>query len=118
MPIPAEASGPKSTWGYFVGRIDDSPFWATDSFYQARVPDRLICKTDEAHVRRVIHAFNDFSFESLNPKVGTGWPRKFEPATRDRIVAIALAPPTTVGDRLPRRFGESGARAPRAPTTP
>src|ERR1700736_3019118 len=28
----------------------------------------LICKTDEAHVRRVIHAFNDFGFESLNPK--------------------------------------------------
>ena len=39
----------------------------------------LICKTDEAHVRRVIHAFNDFGFESLNPKVGTGPPRKFEP---------------------------------------
>ena len=50
----------------------------------------LICKTDEAHVRRVIHAFNDFGFESLNPKVGTGRPRTFEPATRDRIVAIAL----------------------------
>src|ERR1700736_750900 len=28
----------------------------------------LICKTDETHVRRVIHAFNDFGFESLNPK--------------------------------------------------
>ena len=52
----------------------------------------LICKTDEAHVRRVIHAFNDFGFESLNPKVGTGRPRKSEPAIRDRIVAIALAP--------------------------
>ena len=57
----------------------------------------LICKTDEAHVRRVIHAFNDFGFESLNPKVGTGRPRKFESAIRDRIVAIALTPPTTLG---------------------
>src|SRR3979490_991938 len=28
----------------------------------------LICQTDEAHVRRVIHAFNDYGFESLNPK--------------------------------------------------
>src|SRR3982074_467008 len=35
----------------------------------------LICKTDEAHVRRVIHAFNDFGLERLNPKVGTGRPR-------------------------------------------
>jgi hypothetical protein len=36
----------------------------------------LVCQTDEAHVRRVIHAFNDFGFESLNPKVGTGRPRR------------------------------------------
>jgi transposase len=62
----------------------------------------LICQTDEAHVRRVIHAFNDFGFESLNPKVGTGRPRKFEPAIRDQIVAIALTPPTTLGEPLTR----------------
>jgi transposase len=53
-------------------------------------------------VRRVIHAFNDFGFESLNPKVGTGRPRKFEPAIRDQIVAIALTPPTTLGEPLTR----------------
>jgi len=62
----------------------------------------LICQTDEAHVRKVIHAFNDHGFESLNPKVGTGRPKKFEPATRDRSVAIALAPPTTLGEPLTR----------------
>lgn len=62
----------------------------------------LICQTDERHVRRVIHAFNDFGFESLNPKVGTGRPKKFEPAVRDRIVAIALAPPKTLGEPLTR----------------
>src|SRR3979411_3331423 len=62
----------------------------------------LICKTDETHVRRVIHAFNDFGFESLNPKVGTGRPRKFEPAIRDRIVAIARTPPTTLEEPLTR----------------
>src|SRR5436190_3175983 len=60
----------------------------------------LICQTDEAHVRRVIHAFNNYGFESLNPKVSTGRPRKFEPAIRDRIVVIALAPPTTLGEPL------------------
>src|SRR4030088_2368019 len=42
----------------------------------------LICQTDEAYVRRMIHAFNDFGFESLNPKVGTGRPQTFEPAIR------------------------------------
>jgi transposase len=59
-----------------------------------------ICRTDEAHVRKVIHAFNEVGFESLNPKVGTGRPRRFEPATRERIVAIALAPPSSVGEPL------------------
>ena len=39
----------------------------------------LIFRTDEAHVRKVIHAFNDYGFESLNPKVSTGRPRTFEP---------------------------------------
>ena len=48
--------------------------------YTAVYQIALICKTDEAHVRRVIHAFNDFGFESLNPRVSTGRPRKFEPA--------------------------------------
>jgi hypothetical protein len=61
----------------------------------------LICQTDEAaYVRRVIHAFNDFGFESLYPKVGTGRPQTFEPAIRERIVAIALASPTTLGEPL------------------
>ena len=60
----------------------------------------LIFRTDEAYVRKVIHAFNEHGFESLNPKVGTGRPKTFEPATRERIVAIALAPPTTVGEPL------------------
>jgi len=60
----------------------------------------LIFRTDEAYVRKVIHAFNDYGFESLNPKVSTGRPRTFEPATRERIVAIALTPPTTLGEPL------------------
>jgi transposase len=60
----------------------------------------LIFRTDEAYVRKVIHAFNEHGFESLNPKVGSGRPKTFEPATRERIVAIALSPPTTVGEPL------------------
>jgi transposase len=60
----------------------------------------LIFRTDEAHVRKVIHAFNVHGFERLDPKVGTGRPRSVEPATRERIVAIALAPPTSVGEPL------------------
>jgi Homeodomain-like domain/DDE superfamily endonuclease len=60
----------------------------------------LIFRTDEAYVRKVIHAFNEFGFESLNPKVGTGRPRTFEPAIRERIVAIALAPPSMVSEPL------------------
>jgi hypothetical protein len=61
-----------------------------------------ICDTDEAHVRKIIHAFNAFGFESLNPKVGTGRPRTFEPAIRERILAIALAPPRSLGEPLTR----------------
>src|SRR5262249_20349928 len=59
-----------------------------------------IFRTDGAYVRKVIHAFNEHGFESLNPKVGTGRPRRFEPALRERIVAIALAPPMSVGEPL------------------
>src|SRR5919197_5438918 len=62
----------------------------------------LIFKTDEAYVRKVINAFNEFGFDSLNPKVGTGRPKTFEPAIPGRIVAIALAPPTTFGEPLTR----------------
>jgi len=61
----------------------------------------LIFRINEAYVRTVIHpSSNDFGYETLNPKVGTGRPRTFEPAIRERIVAIALAPPTTVGEPL------------------
>lgn len=61
-----------------------------------------ICQTDETHVRRVIHAFNEAGFESLNPKVGGGRPKTFKPATRERILAIALAVPSSVGEPLTR----------------
>ena len=68
--------------------------------YTPVLPDRADLQDRRGARAQVIHAFNDFGFESLNPKVGTGRPRTFEPAIRDRIVAIALAPPTTVGEPL------------------
>ena len=54
----------------------------------------LIVRTDEAYVRKVIRAFNKHGFESLNPKVGTGRPKPFDPPIRERIVA---SPFVTVG---------------------
>jgi len=45
----------------------------------------------------VIHAFNARGWESLNPNAGTGRPRTILAATRDRIVALALAPPANAG---------------------
>src|ERR1051326_2994984 len=62
----------------------------------------LIFRTDEAYVRKVIHAFNNYGFESLEPKVGTGRPKTFEPSVRDQVVAIAVPPPTTLGEPLTR----------------
>jgi Homeodomain-like domain len=60
----------------------------------------LIFRTDEAYVRKLIHAFNEFGFDSLNPKVGTGRPKTFEPAMRERIVAVAMAPLIMYGEPL------------------
>src|SRR5438067_13440781 len=53
----------------------------------------LICQSDAAHVRRVIHAFNEYGLDSLNPEVTTGRPQTFDPTTRERVVAIALTQP-------------------------
>jgi hypothetical protein len=66
-----------------------------------------ICQTDEAHVRKVIYAFNEVGFESLNPKVGPGRPRTFEPAIRERILGIALASPKQASEPLTRQHARS-----------
>jgi hypothetical protein len=36
-------------------------------------PVAQICKADEAHMRKLIQAFKEFGFESLNPK-SRYWP--------------------------------------------
>jgi transposase len=53
--------------------------------------------TDESHVRRVIHEFNERGFESLRPRFGGGRPRRISSDDEQRIVAIAGARPDTLG---------------------
>lgn len=53
--------------------------------------------TDESHVRRVIHDFNERGLESLNPRYGGGRPRRITIDDEQRIVAVAGARPDTLG---------------------
>ena len=59
-------------------------------------------RSDESHVRKVIHAFNERGFASLDPDYRGGRPRKTTPAQRDRIVSVARARPDTQGVALTR----------------
>jgi transposase len=53
--------------------------------------------TDESHVRKVIHDFNQHGFESLRPRFGGGRPRRILTDDEQRIVAVAGARPDTLG---------------------
>jgi len=59
-------------------------------------------RSDESHVRKVIHAFNERGFQSLDPDYRGGRPRKTTPEQRDRIIAVARARPDTQGVALTR----------------
>src|SRR5947209_13679450 len=61
-----------------------------------------VVRTDESHVRKVIHAFNERGFSSLDPDYRGGRPRKTTPEQRDRIVPVARARPDTQGVALTR----------------
>jgi transposase len=61
-----------------------------------------MARTDESHVRKVIHAFNAEGFSSLDPDYRGGRPKKTTPAQRDRIIAVARARPDTQGVALTR----------------
>jgi transposase len=61
-----------------------------------------VVRSDESHVRRVIHAFNERGFSSLDPDYRGGRPKKTTPAERDRIVSVARARPDTQGVALTR----------------
>jgi transposase len=59
-------------------------------------------RSDESHVRKVIHAFNERGFDSLDPEYRGGRPKKTTPAERDRIVALARTRPDHQGVPLTR----------------
>ncbi len=61
-----------------------------------------VVRTDESQVRKVIHAFNDRGFGSLDPDYRGGRPKKTTPEQRDRIVSVARARPDTQGVALTR----------------
>ena len=61
-----------------------------------------MARTDESHVRKVIHAFNAEGFSSLDPDYRGGRPKKTTPEQRDQIVAVARARPDTQGVALTR----------------
>lgn len=70
-----------------------------------------MARTDESHVRKVIHAFNQRGFDSLDPDYRGGRPKKTTPEQHDRIVAVARARPNTQGIAL------SAGRCPSWPRT-
>jgi transposase len=53
--------------------------------------------TDESHVRKVIHDFNERGFSSLDPEPRGGRPRRITDEQRARIIAVAGARPETLG---------------------
>jgi transposase len=53
--------------------------------------------TDESQVRKVIHDFNLYGFESLRPRFRGGRPRRISIDDETRIVAVAGARPDTLG---------------------
>lgn len=61
-----------------------------------------VVRSDESHVRKVIHAFNERGFSSLDPDYRGRRPKKTTPAERDRIVSVARARPDTQGVPLTR----------------
>jgi transposase len=61
-----------------------------------------VVRTDESHVRKVIHEFNERGFSSLDPDYRGGRPSKTTPTQRDRIVAVARTRPDHQGVPLTR----------------
>src|SRR5688572_22503427 len=59
-------------------------------------------QTDESHVRKVIHEFNERGLDSLDPDYRGGRPRSITAEVRQRIVAVAGARPDTLGEPFTR----------------
>ncbi|MCA1699071.1 MAG: IS630 family transposase, partial [Actinobacteria bacterium] len=70
--------------------------WASATRMSAQQIAALV-GTDETHVRKVIHAFNERGFASLDPEPRGGRPRRITAEQRARIIAVAGARPDTLG---------------------
>jgi transposase len=87
--------------------------WASATRMSAQQIAALV-GSDESHVRKVIHAFNERGFASLDPESRGGRPRRITDEQCARIVAVAGARPDTLGvpatrwslKRLARYLGE------------
>jgi transposase len=75
--------------------------WASATGQSAPVIARLV-GSEESHVRKVIHAFNERGFGSLDPDYRGGRRRRITEAQRERIVAVAGARPDSMGVPLTR----------------
>jgi transposase len=75
--------------------------WASATGQSVPVIARLV-GADESHVRKVIQAFNQRGFESLDPEWRGGRPRRITERERERIVAVAGARPDSIGVPLTR----------------
>src|SRR5271167_1794559 len=75
--------------------------WASATRMSVQVIARLV-DSDESHVRKVIHAFNERGFQSLDPEWRGGRPRRITDTERERIVAVAGARPDSMGVALTR----------------
>ena len=75
--------------------------WASATGQSVPVIARLV-GSDESHVRKVIHAFNERGFRSLDPDYRGGRPRRIAEAERERIVSVAGARPDSIGVPLTR----------------
>src|SRR3954471_3407807 len=70
--------------------------WASATRMSAQQIAALV-DTDESHVRKVIHAFNERGFASLDPEPRGGRPRRITDEQRARIISVAGARPDTLG---------------------
>jgi transposase len=70
--------------------------WASATRMSAQQIAALV-DTDESHVRKVIHAFNERGFASLDPEPRGGRPRRIIDEQRARIISVAGARPDTLG---------------------
>ena len=75
--------------------------WASATKMSVPVIARLV-GSDESHVRKVVHEFNERGFESLDPDYRGGRPRRITDRERERIVSVAGARPDSLGVPLTR----------------